>query len=230
MNRNTGMILVILVIVVAAGALLLIPGQNGRQGNTGGATTLPPVEVRSYQGKDLSSVNDFHENSINGPQHINITDYRLTVSGLTNTTTVYTYDEILAKYPHYTKVVTLFCVEGWDATILWEGVEVRDLIRDAGIRPGANTVVFTAHDGYTTSFPLSYIMDRDIIMAYRMNSITLPAERGYPFELVAEDKWGYKWIKWIEKIEVTGDPDFRGYWEQRGYSNSGDLNKSFSGD
>ena len=40
---------------------------------------------------------------------------------------------------------------------------------------------------------------------------------GYPFQLVAEDKWGYKWIKWIVKIELTDDPSYRGYWEQRGY-------------
>ena len=66
-------------------------------------------------------------------------------------------------------------------------------------------------------------------MAYRMNNITLPAERGYPFELVAEDKWGYKWIKWIEKIELTDDPNYRGYWESRGYSNNGNLNSSFYG-
>ena len=64
-------------------------------------------------------------------------------------------------------------------------------------------------------------------MAYRMNNVTLPVERGYPFQLVAEDKWGYKWIKWVEKIELTDDPAYRGYWEQRGYSNTGDLNKSF---
>jgi DMSO/TMAO reductase YedYZ molybdopterin-dependent catalytic subunit len=88
-------------------------------------------------------------------------------------------------------------------------------------------VVFTAHDGYTTSFPLAYVMDRDIIMAYKMNNITLPAERGYPFELVAEDKWGYKWIKWIEKIELTGNANYQGYWEQRGYSNTGNLSQSF---
>jgi DMSO/TMAO reductase YedYZ molybdopterin-dependent catalytic subunit len=70
-------------------------------------------------------------------------------------------------------------------------------------------------------------MNRDIIMAYKMNNVTLPAERGFPFELVAEDKWGYKWIKWIEKIELTNDPGYQGYWEQRGYSNTGDLDKSF---
>jgi DMSO/TMAO reductase YedYZ molybdopterin-dependent catalytic subunit len=186
------------------------------------------VEVRSYQGADLSSVNDFRENSIRGPQHVNMSEYRLTVTGLTNTTDVYTYSEVLGAYPHYSKVVTLFCVEGWEATILWEGVLVRDLIRHAGPDPHATTVVFTAHDGYTTSIPLDYLMNRDIIMAYRMNNVTLPAERGYPFQLVAEDKWGYKWVKWIEKIELTDDPTYRGYWEQRGYSNTGDLDKNYS--
>ena len=217
----------LIIVVVVAFLLAGIPSL--RAGPQGGPASLPAVEVRSYQGKDLSSVNDFRENSIKGPQHVTISDYRLTVTGLVNTTDVYTYDEVRERYPHYTKVVTLFCVEGWDATILWEGVQVRDLIRHAGPAPGANTVVFTARDGYTTSFPLDYLMNRDIIMAYGMNNMTLPAERGYPFQLVAEDKWGYKWIKWIEKIELTDDPTYRGYWEQRGYSNTGDLDKSSTG-
>jgi DMSO/TMAO reductase YedYZ molybdopterin-dependent catalytic subunit len=190
---------------------------------------LAATEVRSYQGKDLSSVNDFRENSIGGPQHINGSDYRLTVTGLTPATRVSTYRDILDNHQHYSKVVTLHCVEGWDVTILWEGILVRDLIKEAGVDPKANTVIFHAHDGYTTSFPLSYVMDNDIIMAYAMNNVTLPAERGYPFELVAEDKWGYKWIKWIEEIELSNNPNYKGYWEQRGYSNSGNLNGSFFG-
>ena len=151
----------------------------------------------------------------------------MTVTGLTTSTKVSTYREIIDNHQHYSKVVTLHYIEGWDATIFWEGVLVRDLIKDAGIDPRANTGVLTAHDGYTTSFPLSYFMDNDIIMAYRMNNVTMPAERGYPFELVAEDKWGYKWIKWVEKIELTDDPSYRGYWEQRGYSNTGNLNSSY---
>ncbi|MGA2121351.1 MAG: molybdopterin-dependent oxidoreductase [Methanoregula sp.] len=227
---NTGRLaaVVIVLIAVIAVALVVVRGPSAAPA-PGSPYPLAPVEIRSYQGKDLSSVNDFRENSIAGPQHINISDYRLTVTGLTNRTVVYTYDEVLAKYPHYSKVVTLHCVEGWDATILWEGVLVRDLIADAGADPRANTVIFTARDGYTTSFPLTYFTQRDIIMAYRMNNVTMPVERGYPFQLVAEDKWGYKWIKWIEKIELSDDPSYRGYWEQRGYSDSGDLNSSFSG-
>jgi DMSO/TMAO reductase YedYZ molybdopterin-dependent catalytic subunit len=214
--------------MILAGSLLLFADQGMRFGiPSGGATALQNAEVRMYEGKDLSSINDFRENSIKGPQYINISDYRLTVTGLTNITNVYTYSGVLERFPHYSKMVTLFCVEGWDVSILWEGVQVRDIIREAGINPRANTVIFTAHDGYATSFPLDYLMKNDIIMAYKMNNITLPAERGYPFELVAQDKWGYKWIKWIEKIELTGDPAYRGYWEQRGYSNTGNLTENF---
>jgi DMSO/TMAO reductase YedYZ molybdopterin-dependent catalytic subunit len=226
---KSGQVLIIIVgCFIVAGAAILFMGNTAFRSSplSGEPSTLPAVEVRSYQGKDLSSINDFHENSIKGPQYVNSSDYRLTVTGLTNTTDVYTYGEVLEQYPHYSKVVTLHCVEGWDATILWEGIRVRDLIRHAVPDPRANTVIFTAHDGYTTSFPLSYLMDGNIIMAYRMNNITLPAERGYPFALVAEDKWGYKWIKWIEKIELTDDPAYQGYWEQRGFSNTGDLNRS----
>jgi DMSO/TMAO reductase YedYZ molybdopterin-dependent catalytic subunit len=188
---------------------------------------LDSVEVRSYQGERLSSVNDFYENSIRGPQFVNESDYRLTIDGLTNRTVVYSYRNVLDGYQSYSKVVTLECVEGWDAKILWEGVLVRDLLTDAGIDSRATIVIFTAHDGYTTSFPLDYVMNQDILMAYRMNNITIPAERGFPFQLVAEDKWGYKWIKWIEKIELSDNTAYRGYWEMRGYSNTGNLNKSF---
>ena len=193
----------------------------------GETRTLTPVEIRSYYGERLSSVNDFHENSISGPQQIDAGTYRLTIDGLTNRTMHYSYHDVLDSHPVYTKVITLHCVEGWDATILWEGVLVRDLIREAGADIRANTVILYARDGYSTSFPLEYFSQRDIIMAYRMNNVTLPAERGFPFQLVAEDKWGYKWIKWIERIELSDNRNYRGFWEQRGYSNTGDLTSGF---
>ncbi len=64
-------------------------------------------------------------------------------------------------------------------------------------------------------------------MAHMMNDLIIPPERGFPFELVAESKWGYKWIKWITEIELSDNPDYKGYWESRGYSNSGSLKENF---
>ena len=192
-------------------------------GATNEAETLESVEVREYEGTDLSSIEDFIENSIKGPQYVDDDIYRLVITGLVDNEVEYAYDDVLDNYQAFKKVVTLHCVEGWRVRILWEGVLVEDLIADAGVDPNATTVIFYAYDGYSTSLPLDYIIDNDILMAYKMNNVTLPPERGFPFQLVAESKWGYKWIKWITAIELSDNEDYRGYWERRGYSNDADL-------
>jgi len=181
------------------------------------------VEIREYEGQDLSSINAFRENSIKGPQYVDNETYRLTITGLVNNELNYTYDDIVNNYQLFKKVSTLHCVEGWSVTILWEGVLVRDLIGAAGVDPNATVVIFYAYDGYSTSVPLDYIIDNNIIMAYKMNNVTLPPERGFPFQLVAESKYGYKWIKWITAIELSDNEEYRGYWERRGYPNDADL-------
>ena len=223
---------IIIAIILVAGAIAAIfmimpgifPGMRGEN-----ITSLTPVEVREYQGERLSSIADFRENSIRGPQYINRSAYMLELSGLVSHPLSLSYDQVINEYPVYEKEVTLFCVEGWEVTILWEGIRVEDLLANAGVNPDANTVIFYAADGYSTSLPLDYIKDRDILLAYSMNGVILPAERGFPFQLVAEDRWGYKWIKWVTGIEVSDDPAYRGYWEKRGYSQTGDLQNSFFG-
>jgi DMSO/TMAO reductase YedYZ molybdopterin-dependent catalytic subunit len=222
-----GVLVTFLVVVVLVIYIIDLTGFPGPAGVRYEVKTLPSAEIRDYKGEKLSSVSDFRENSIKGPQYIDPGTYRLNVQGLVSDPWIYSYDELLTKYPAYQKVVTLHCVEGWDVTILWEGILVRDILNDAGVRPESDTIIFRAQDGYSTSFPLSYMMDNDILMAYRINNVTLPAERGYPFQLVAEDKWGYKWIKWITAIELSDNPAYKGYWESRGYSNTGNLQEGF---
>jgi len=107
---------------------------------------------------------------------------------------------------------------------------LNDLLEEVGVKPKAQVVIFYAYDGYSTSLPLDYIIDNDIMLAYKMNGLILPPERGFPFELVAESKWGYKWIKWITQIQLSDDTEYRGFWESRGYSNSGNLDEAFSSD
>jgi len=181
------------------------------------------VEIREYEGVNISSIADFRENSIKGPQHIDLDKYRHKVTGLVANPGEYGVGEVTAGFQAYRKVVKLHCVEGWSVTILWEGLLVKDLIERAGALPDANTVIFHAYDGYTTSLPLNYIVGQDILMAHKMNDVALPPERGAPFQLVAESKLGYKWIKWIVEIELSDDAEYRGYWESRGYSNDADL-------
>ena len=192
----------------------------------GKAKELASVEVREYEGKKLSSINDFQENSIKGPQYIDKDKYRLKVTGLVKNPRTFSYEDIIEKHQLYKKVVTLNCVEGWSVTILWEGILLRDLLEEVLPKESGKVVIFKAFDGYSTSFPIEYFYNNDIIIAHKMNDTTMPAERGFPFELVAEDKWGYKWIKWITEIELSDNTEYEGYWESRGYSNEGDLDKS----
>ena len=184
---------------------------------------LYPGEVRNYQGENLSSIADVKENAIKGTQYLNDSSYRLEITGLVNKTVEYTYDQVINGFQKYQKVVTIYCVEGWNAKILWEGFLVDDLIKQAGVNSSAVAVIFYASDGYSTELPLDYITNNHILIAYKMNGLTIPLERGFPFELVAESQYGYKWIKWITKIELTDNPNYLGYWESRGYPNNATL-------
>jgi DMSO/TMAO reductase YedYZ molybdopterin-dependent catalytic subunit len=199
-----------------------VPGENSEE-----ITQLQSVEIKEYEGVQLSSIADFRENSILGPQSIDRESYKLLIDGLVENPAIYSYDDVINDNESYKKVVTLHCVEGWTTTILWEGIIVKELLEKAIPRDNAKTIIFHAYDGYTTSFPVNYIMDNEILLAYKLNDVTLPAERGFPFQLVAESKWGYKWIKWVTRIELSDDINYRGYWESRGFSNSADLDKEY---
>jgi DMSO/TMAO reductase YedYZ molybdopterin-dependent catalytic subunit len=210
--------------------LLLLGAASLMLGAAPSCATRPPIalqgtEVREYQGQKLSSVSDTRENSIKGPQTVSTADYRLAVFGEVDRSLTLTYEDVLNR-SHVSKAVTLHCVEGWDSTILWEGVLLDDLLKQAGVQSGANTVIFHAADGYTSSLPLQYVRDNQIILAHKMNDVVLPAERGFPFHVVAESKWGYKWVRWVTRIEASDDPRYRGFWESSGYNNNGDLSGS----
>ena len=186
------------------------------------STDLGTVEVSDYRGKPLDTVSSEPENSIKGPQAVDRSTYRLSVAGRVVKPLDLTYDQVRSM-PSFRKVTTLNCVEGWSKTYLWQGVRIKDLLEAAGYQPGAKSVIFRSYDGYSTSLPLDYVLRERVLLAYAMNGVELPPERGFPFQVVAQDRLGYKWAKWVTGIEVSDDADYRGYWEQRGYDNSATL-------
>ncbi|MFO7966997.1 MAG: hypothetical protein R6U44_05300, partial [Archaeoglobaceae archaeon] len=105
-----------IIVVIAAAALFVFSALflgNWYDRPSDGVRDLAPSEIREYEGENLSSINDFRENSIKGPQYINHTDYRLSVTGLVENPTTYTYEEVISDYQNYQKLITLHCVEGW---------------------------------------------------------------------------------------------------------------------
>ena len=183
---------------------------------------LPEVEAVEYLGTKLAPLSSQPNNAIKGTQNIDRKTYRLNVTGLTERELNLSYGQILAL-PAYSELVYLPCVEGWGFYAKWTGFRVNDLLNVSGLKPGAKYVFFTSADGYSTSLPLDYIQKNNILMAYGINDVTLPPDRGFPLQVVAEGKYGYKWAKWITGVEVT-DKDIKGYWESNGgYSDSANV-------
>ena len=181
-------------------------------------------ELREYQGTKLDPAVGPRDNSIKGVQQVDLATYQLAIDGLVDEPASYAYADVVAL-PSEERLITIHCVEGWDATILWKGVTMQTLLDAANVQDTANTVIFHATDGYTTSLPLKEILDQNLILAYDANGIALPPEMGFPFIFVAEDKWGYKWARWVNRIELSSDASYEGYWENNGYSNDADLDK-----
>ena len=185
------------------------------------SSVLPEVEASVYQDVPLTPISQQGNNAIKGTQVIDRDSYRLEVTGLVERNLTLTYNDLLAL-PAYSSVVYMPCVEGWGFYAKWTGFRVNDLLDKAGVTKDGDYVVFYCSDGYSTGLPLSYLTQSHTLLAYGLNDVTLPADRGFPLQLVADSKYGYKWAKWIVEIEVVKGA-IKGYWESRGYSNAGDV-------
>ncbi len=189
------------------------------------------VEAVEFQGQELTPLRYQRNNALSWTQHIDKASYRLRVDGLVVTPLSLSYADLQAL-PQTSKLNTLNCVEGWDFIAKWTGPKLEHIFQQAGVQPQAKIAIFYTTDvpeGYS-SLEVGYILDKGILIALKINDITLPDERGFPFQVMAESKYGYKWAKWITRIELSSDINFRGYWEQAGYSNQADVGGPRFGD
>jgi DMSO/TMAO reductase YedYZ molybdopterin-dependent catalytic subunit len=183
--------------------------------------TMPEVEAKEFLNTTLTPLSEQGNNAIQGTPHIDEKTYRLQVTGLVENELNLSYKELL-MLPAYSEVAYMPCVEGWGFTAKWTGFRIIDLLDLARLASNATYVVLHSSDGYSTGLPLDYLRDKKVLMAYGINDLTLTPERGFPFQLVAVHKYGYKWAKWITSIEVV-NKEVLGYWESKGYSDSADA-------
>nr|WP_289058978.1 molybdopterin-dependent oxidoreductase [uncultured Mesotoga sp.] len=73
-----------------------------------------------------------------------------------------------------------------------------ELIEKADPDDRATNVIFKSTDGYTTILTLDYIRERNSILAGSLNGIKLPPAQCFPLIVVADDRLGYKWARWVE--------------------------------
>ncbi len=146
--------------------------------------------------------------------------WRLEVGGEVERPRRYDFSAI-AALPSVVQETTLACISnsvggGLMSNARWKGVPLRQLLEEAGPRPGVRDVVFHGVDGYTDTFPLEKAMDPTTLVAYEMNEEPLPKRHGFPARIIVPGLYGEKNVKWVDRIELSKRNE-KGFYEKQGW-------------
>jgi DMSO/TMAO reductase YedYZ molybdopterin-dependent catalytic subunit len=150
--------------------------------------------------------------------------WRLRIHGMVRREVTLTFGQLLRR-PLIEDYVTLTCVSDpvggpYVGNAKWLGARLADLIRQAGPLAGADQLLCTSVDGFTSGTPLAVVLDgRDALLAVAMNGTALPVAHGFPARMVVPGLYGYvSATKWVTDIEVTTFASATAYWDSRGWS------------
>jgi DMSO/TMAO reductase YedYZ molybdopterin-dependent catalytic subunit len=155
---------------------------------------------------------------------VNPASWQLRIHGMVNREITLTYDELIRR-PLIEDYLTLCCVSNpvggqYIGNAQWLGASLASLLRQAGIKAGADQLMCTSVDGFTSGTPVQTVMDgRDALLAVAMNGQPLPVAHGFPVRMVVPGLYGYvSATKWVTDINVTTFGGNAAYWAQRGWS------------
>ncbi|GDY32853.1 molybdopterin-binding protein [Gandjariella thermophila] len=151
-------------------------------------------------------------------------DWRLRVHGMVDRELELSFADLTGRRL-VERTITLCCVSNdvggpYISTADFVGVPIREVLAEAGVRPGAQQVLSTSVDGFTAGTPIDVLTDpkRDALLAVAMNGEPLPVEHGFPVRMVTPGLYGYvSATKWLTDLEVTTF-DRQAYWVQRGWA------------
>ncbi|WP_458462750.1 molybdopterin-dependent oxidoreductase [Paenibacillus sp.] len=139
------------------------------------------------------------------------------IDGLVERAQVWKWDKFV-KLTRSVQVSDFHCVTGWSVyKNTWEGISLKHLLKQAGVKPEALSVKFYSGDGvYTDAITMDQAQMDDIMVAVMHDGKPIPADLGGPVRLVIPQMYAYKSVKWLNRIELI-DSEHIGYWEERGY-------------
>ena len=150
--------------------------------------------------------------------------WQLRIHGMVNREITLTFDQLI-KRPLIEDYITLCCVSNpvdgpYIGNAKGLGASLAAVLKEAGIKAGADQLLCTSVDGFTSGTPVQTVMDgRDALLAVAMNGQPLPVAHGFPARMVVPGLYGYvSATKWVTDIEVTTFAGNYAYWAQRGWS------------
>jgi len=155
------------------------------------------------------------------PKGLDVGHYTLRVHGEVEHPLVLSFADLLRR-PQKELTCDIHCVTSWTKLgMRWSGVPFRALAEEARPKDSAQFVVMECEQGFTTSLPLSVMMEDDVLLAHSAQGGPLPAEHGGPVRVLVPRRYFYKSAKWVRGLRFVHE-DAPGFWEVRGYSNIAD--------
>ncbi|WP_083341347.1 molybdopterin-dependent oxidoreductase [Pseudarthrobacter chlorophenolicus] len=199
------------------------------------ATAAPPIPAGVQSSVDgappwVTPNNDFYriDTALSVPE-INADDWELRVHGLVEQEVRLTFQDLLDA-DLIESHVTLTCVSNpvggnLAGNAKWLGLPLREVLKRAKPKDGADMVLSTSIDGFSASTPLEVLQDgRDAMLAIGMNGEPMPLEHGYPVRMVVPGLYGFvSATKWVVDLEVTRFADSKAYWTERGWAERGPI-------
>ncbi len=135
------------------------------------------------------------------PIEVDITTYRLRVTGKVDRELSLSYQEILAL-PKVTGSPDLLCPGYFVDKATWSGVTFKSILDQAGLRPEAAWVRMKSADGYSIKVELAVALAADSFLAHELSGEQLPISQGFPLRAVFPGQEGNRWVKWIVELVV----------------------------
>jgi DMSO/TMAO reductase YedYZ molybdopterin-dependent catalytic subunit len=133
---------------------------------------------------------------------IDLSQYRLSVSGLVDRPLSLSYDE-LRCLPKVEAEVTLVCLGYFVDRARLAGPTLASVIALAAPQAGAREVTLLAVNGYTARFDLSTMQGEQNFLAYEWGGEPLPASHGFPVRAALPGALGNAWVKWLGEIQLS---------------------------
>jgi DMSO/TMAO reductase YedYZ molybdopterin-dependent catalytic subunit len=134
----------------------------------------------------------------------NFAGWRLAVDGMVARPASFSLAEI-KSYPSRAQITHLACEEGWSFIAEWIGVPLVHVLNAVGVLPQAKYVVYFSIDrNWWDSIDMADALHPQTLVTYGMNGGELPVGHGGPLRLRVPRQLGYKSVKYITRLTVTG--------------------------
>ncbi len=145
--------------------------------------------------------------------------WRLIIDGAVEYPMILRWDDFMGL-PQTEDISDFHCVTTWSKLDMpWLGVSFLDIAALVSPKASATHVLCYGYDTYTTNLSLEEALKPDVLLVHSVYGEPLAKEHGGPVRMITPLLYAWKGSKWIKRIEFL-EANRKGFWEERGYSNT----------